>query len=172
MAVLKVAVVALVAAGCYSPELRDCVTSCELDADCAPGQACGADGMCAAPARTGTCASLAGPDSAPPTDAAVPRDAPPRDAPLDAGLYVELRVRIEDQGSVAVDGVGTCSSGAPQHGDCRFSVRAGAALELHARPGIDRVFESWRTFACGGQGPDCSLTIVTPIEARARFRRE
>ncbi|HET9622508.1 MAG TPA: hypothetical protein VFP84_14145, partial [Kofleriaceae bacterium] len=65
--------VALAAGGaCYSPELHDCTLSCATSADCAGGQVCGADKLCAAPATAGRCEQLA---TAP--DAGVPHDAGP-----------------------------------------------------------------------------------------------
>jgi hypothetical protein len=35
-------------AGCYAPDVRDCVLPCATSADCADGQVCGADLVCAA----------------------------------------------------------------------------------------------------------------------------
>jgi hypothetical protein len=130
--------------------------------------------MCAAPAIAGRC--TLGPDAAgDQPDAPAPPDAPATDAarPVDApGAAISLRVRIDDQGVVVVDGAGTCDSAPPQHGDCTFAVTAGTHM-LHATPHLDRVFEKWNSLACAGQGPDCAVALIAPItEARAKFRRD
>ena len=75
---------------CYSPELRDCTLVCVSPRDCASGQVCGSDGLCASIERAGRCSQLPadagtqipddGATEVTMLDASVPIDAPP-DAP-------------------------------------------------------------------------------------------
>jgi hypothetical protein len=52
-------------AGCYQePLFPDCVKLCRDGADCAPGQRCGDDGLCAAPEIAGRCAAITDADGA------------------------------------------------------------------------------------------------------------
>ncbi len=164
MALLRLWCVALGATACYAPELRDCVTSCELEADCPPGQVCGDDRMCAAPPSAGRCSALAVPDGR-------QADGSLGDASADASSLVAVRVRIQGHRKVLVEGVGMCDSeSSVDHGDCTFGAPAGS-LPLHAIPGDDRLFEGWTSSACGGQGPDCALVLAAPLtEVKARFR--
>jgi hypothetical protein len=91
------AAIAWMLVGCYEPRYGECVVRCAAASDCAPGQACGADGWCVSPEHAGQCASSPGdgggiePDPGrdgprvdagkPPKDARLP-DAPPPDGPL------------------------------------------------------------------------------------------
>jgi hypothetical protein len=179
--------VALVAAGaasalvtaCYSPSLRDCTVSCGGPADCAPGQVCGDDGMCASPEVAGRCA-MESPDAGmqmempppppPPRDAAV-ADAPA--PPTDAASLVRLRVQVEGKGSVQIDGRGTCSSTDPSHGDCMYDIPLGVAQRVQA-VAIDpnQTFAGWTSFVCAGQGSMCTFTPLVATAVAAKFSRE
>jgi hypothetical protein len=166
-----IAVAGFALAGCYSPSLRDCTVSCSSAGDCATGQICGADGMCASPAVAGRCALVdAGaldapgrPDGAPPRDAGLP------DAPPDAARTVRLTVQIMGKGSVTIAGVGGCSSQDPDKGNCVYDVVAGVPLSAQAMPitGSD-AFAMWTSMTCGGQGARCQFTpgLATVIAAR------
>jgi hypothetical protein len=167
MDVLKLlAAAALLApAACYEPHFPDCTVRCATSADCAPGQACGGHGYCAAPELA--CA-LAG------FDAPV-ADGPPADShrPPDAASKVQLRVRISEKGKVFVEDVGMCDSEGWANGDCRFSVTAGIPLVLHAIPHAGYVFERWTSSACAMAEETCMLTPIEPLtEVRARFDRD
>ena len=153
----------LALAGCYSPALRDCTVSCGSASDCATGQVCGADGMCASPAAAGQCRTLvdAGNLDAPAhPDAALP----------DAGRTVRLTVQIMGKGSVIVEGVGACSSLDPSKGNCMYDVVAGVPLTAQANP-IDAsdMFAMWSSIACAGQSARCQVTPVTATVIAARF---
>lgn len=153
----------LALAACYSPSLRDCTVSCASASDCATGQVCGADGMCAAPAIAGRCRSL--------VDAGNP-DAPAHaDAALaDAARTVRLTVQIMGKGSVAIEGVGACSSQDPDKGNCMYDVAAGAPLTAQASPiTVTDVFGAWGSVTCAGQGARCQFTPVTATMIAARF---
>jgi hypothetical protein len=168
--------IACLGPGCYAPAVRDCTVSCGSAGDCATGQVCGADGMCASPAAAGQCARLA-PDAgipdapaAPGRDAGAPIDAPPDAPPRDAGPSVRLTVQIAGKGSVAIDGVGTCSSQDPPK-PCGFDVAAAAQLTLQAA-GLDGdQFAMWTSLACAGQGARCTLTPIVPTTVSARFAK-
>jgi hypothetical protein len=149
-------------AACYSPELDECTVTCVGSEDCARGQQCGSDGLCASPDR-GTCTT---PDAAP--DASSPDARPPADAPI-----AQLTVRIDGRGSVVVDGLGTCD-GTHDELDavvCEFPTLVGATLVLHAIPAPDRKFEKWTTAPCAGQGTTCThLVMTTPFTDGVKFK--
>lgn len=156
----------LALAGCYSPSLRDCTVSCGSASDCATGQVCGADGMCASPAVAGRCAAQvdAGHDAPAPPDAAL------ADAPPDAGRTVRLTVQVMGKGSVTVEGVGTCSSQDPDRGNCVYNVPPGAPLTAEATPiTATDVFTMWSSSTCAGQGARCQFTPVLATVIAARF---
>lgn len=165
-----VAAAGLALAGCYSPSLRDCTVSCGSAGDCATGQVCGADGMCASPAVAGRCRRVvdAGiPDAPVRPDAAPPRDAAP---PPDASRTVRLTVQIMGKGSVTVDGAGSCSSQDPDRGSCMYDVVPGAPLSAQANPiAVSDVFTMWTSMTCAGQGARCVFTPVAATVITARF---
>src|SRR5688500_10300384 len=130
-------------AGCYSPELRDCVVNCTSSADCAPEQVCGSDHMCASAEIAGRCARPhdirdAGMDSSidariSVVDAPSMVDAP---APIDAATDRWIRIEINGRGATAVDGIGVCHHTAPLQ-MCTFSIPAGILASLQAVPDPD-----------------------------------
>jgi hypothetical protein len=75
---IALALVAILAAACYDPSLRDCAVACRNGGDCATGQICGDDGWCAAPAVAGRC------DAA--RDASEP-DEPDAEAPIEPAVF-------------------------------------------------------------------------------------
>lgn len=157
MAILKAIVAAALLAGCYSPNLRDCVVACTAADDCAPDQVCGSDGRCAAPDIAGSCSSVA-----PLPDAAVDARADAAlDAPPDAPPLATLVVQIAGKGIVAVTGIGTCNYTAPAH-SCTFGVMPGAQVELVATGTGGDEFDRWQSVACTGQDATCTITVVPP----------
>jgi hypothetical protein len=151
-------------AGCYAPSLRDCTVSCESPTDCATGQVCGDDGLCAAPERAGRCMGMGMPDAAPPDDAAV------GDAAPDAAVTVSLHVQVEGKGNIVVDGYGTCSSRDPQKGNCTYEVAPGALLRLRAVvTDATQLFAGWTSTTCSGAGPICAFTPTAPTTVSGRF---
>ena len=174
--------------GCYSPSLRDCKVSCASPGDCAGDQVCGSDGLCASPDMAGQCGSLpneppidAAPraDAAPRPDAAPPRDAPevPIDAPpppIDAPPppMIGVRVQVKGRGSVVLPTIGTCSSEAPQKGDCTFMVPVGVertAVATDLAP--SDTFTRWTSLVCGGQSATCTFTPILFTSISAQFDR-
>lgn len=142
--------------GCYSPSLRDCTVSCGSANDCATGQVCGPDGMCASPEIAGRCARV---DAGPP-DAALP----------DATRTVRLTVQIMGKGSVAVEGIDTCSSGDADHGSCAYDVATGVPLTAQAMPiTATDVFTMWSSMTCAGQSARCLFTPLAATVIAARF---
>jgi hypothetical protein len=169
MGVLGCAAAALVAvigcfAGCYAPALRDCTVSCASQQDCAEGQVCGGDGLCASPAVAGHCAAVA-------PDAGVPRDATPTDATVtDAPATISLRAQVMGKGSIVVDGYGICSSLDASHGDCTYEIAPRVAQTVHAtsiQP--DQVFGGWASPTCNGQGATCTFTPIAATNIAAKF---
>jgi hypothetical protein len=167
MDVLAAVVAGLVLAGCYAPAVRDCTVSCDAPGDCASGQVCGTDRMCAAPGVAGHCAMIA-PDAG--ADAREPRDAAPApDARPDATPMVRLTVQVMGKGSVVLDGLATCSSLAPQHGICMYDVVPGVAITAQAAAiDLDQVFAMWTSAVCAGASARCTFTpdVATTISAR------
>jgi len=175
------AAAAIAVSGCYAPELRDCTVTCVADADCAPSQVCGGDGMCASPSLAGRCPSHAGStvdatlavdgsaqvDATPVTDAAADA-ALPVDAPLPG--QVLLRIQIAGRGRVDIDGTAlSCSDAAPNH-TCTFTVVTGTPRVLIAAPDQDTHFEKW-ALACTGTSPSCTLTPAAPLTSvAAKFK--
>jgi len=183
MAVLSrtLAAGALVATGCYEPQLRDCAVSCATAADCAPDQTCGSDGKCAAPEHAGHCGgAIAASDAGADTSDAAPDarmiDAPTTvvvDAPpmIDAPAQVVLQIEIKDRGAVMVQGAGSCHHTAPNH-ICQFGVPAGTPRLLTAVPDPEYRFDKWEDVPCIGQDETCTF-IPTALftEIKAKFRR-
>jgi hypothetical protein len=162
MEVLAPLAAAALLAACYQPSLRDCTVSCVSPGDCAHGQVCGADGMCAAPDIAGHCAMVA-PDAGRP-----PRDAAPRDAAPDAPT-VRLTVLVSGRGSVVLDGGATCSSLDPQHGNCSYDVAPGIAITAQATAiQADQIFARWTSETCSTAPARCTFTpdVATTISAR------
>ena len=162
LAGIAAAAISLALAGCYSPALRDCTVSCTSAGDCATGQVCGADGMCASPAIAGRCGALVDAGS---------RDGPPLDAaPPDAARTVRLTVQVTGKGSVAVGGAGTCSSQDSDRASCTYDVVPGVPLTAQAMP-IDPAdaFSMWSSMTCAGQGALCRFTPAAATMITARF---
>ena len=166
-----VAIAGLVAvaapAGCYAPSLRDCTVSCEAVSDCASGQVCGDDGLCAAPDVAGRCATLE-------VDAGTTVDAGADDAAPDGAALVMLVVQIDGKGSVDVAGRGVCSS-TMMRGRCTYDIPFAVAQRVEAIA-IDskEPFVGWTSAVCAGQGAGCNfvpLTMMTTIVARFHGER-
>ena len=157
-----IAAAGLALAGCYSPSLRDCTVSCGSASDCATGQVCGADGMCASPAVAGRCAAQ--------VDAGHDAPARPDAAPPDVGLTVRLTVQVMGKGSVTIEGIGTCSSLDPDRGNCVYNVVPGAPLTAEATSiTTTDVFAMWSSVTCAGQDASCQFTPVIATVIAARF---
>ncbi len=162
MAVLKIALALLALGACYSPELRNCAVACESNDDCGPGQLCGADRWCAAPAIAGRCEL---PDAAIALDAAASNP----DAAADAAVPgpILLVVQIMGHGTVTTTGLGSCADTAPGH-QCSYAVSSGVTRMLDAvGTGMDD-FQMW-TGACAGQGSTCTLTPTASTTVQAKF---
>lgn len=164
----------LALAACYAPAVRDCTISCTSPSDCATGQVCGSDGMCASPAVAGQCAARVDAGvNAPHDDAAPPAptpDAGPPPPPPDAGRTVRLTVQVVGKGAIAVDGAGTCSSQDATKGSCAYDVAAGTPLSVQATPvDGDDPFSMWTSIACAGQGAHCVFTPVIATTVSGRF---
>ncbi|HET7505655.1 MAG TPA: hypothetical protein VFK02_31765 [Kofleriaceae bacterium] len=155
---------AMTLAGCYAPSLRDCTVRCESAHDCASGQVCGSDGLCASPEVAGHCRD--------PGDPGAPGDAAMSDAAIDGPVLVNLHVMIAGKGIVIVDDHGMCSSTDPQHGDCMFQIEPRVAQTVHAEMiQVDMVFAGWTSTTCRNQGATCTFTPAGPTTISARFEK-
>jgi hypothetical protein len=161
MAVLRTTLAMTMAmlAGCYSPDLRDCVVACTSSDDCGPDQICGADGRCAAPDVAGSCSATAPlPDAG--TDGAPSADAAP-DAPPDGPPLALLVVQIAGKGMVTVMGVGTCNYNAPSH-QCTYPLLANTEVEIVATGTNGDEFDRWQSMVCAGEDATCTATVAPP----------
>jgi hypothetical protein len=164
--VLRLALVIAPLAGCYSPELRDCVVPCANNSECAGDQTCAA-GLCTS---GDSCSTLPGVDSdisppnevdAGPADArpASP-DAPPADAPP---ATVTITVTLDGPaGSVKVMGAADCTVS-----PCTYQLPLGPrTFQAVAGP---KPFEKWTTPLCMGQHETCTATLTVNAILTARF---
>jgi hypothetical protein len=159
---------ALALGACYDPRLSDCTVRCASSDDCGPGQACTAQGYCAAPDHACTTGS---------SDATVDAATPPADAGKkpDAGptRLVQLHVTVTTGGKVRVDGGGgggTCDGDSPQGGNCSYSVLEATTVTLKATPRGGYELERWTSIVCSTAGETCVLTLFAPLtEVAARF---
>jgi hypothetical protein len=133
-------------AGCYEPEMLDCTITCEAPGDdCADGQVCGSDHLCAAPDLAGHCQSYEAQAS-----------------------VVTIEVVINGDGSVSVDGVGSCDSRTATASTCRFTATREQPLQLTANKSGAGEFERWKE-ACAGALATC---VITPVMALTRVRAD
>jgi hypothetical protein len=164
---------------CYAPELRDCTVSCETSSDCARGQTCGDDKLCAAPQIAGTCTGQdveASIDAGITSDVAATIDAA---ASIDAGfidapgpMTVSLRVRISGKGSVAIDGHGECTSEKPQDGDCLYEIVRNVQQRARAFSNeVGQQFVGWTAGPCIDQPVVCTFAATDATTIVAKFRR-
>lgn len=148
---LVVAALVVVAAGCYSPELRDCAVTCTGAADCADGQGCTASGFCAAAGTT--CA--------------------PEDAAVDARLTDALRVTVVGRGSVVVDGAGTCTnlSTMGMGTTCMYAVPMTGPVTAHAQvTDGNHDFDKWTDSICKNQPQTCTFSPLPITVIQAQFQ--
>jgi hypothetical protein len=156
-------------ASCYSPTVKDCILACGSAADCAEGQACNADGTCAAPAVT--CNGDATIDGAIRT--------PTVDAMVDAaaGATVAIDVTIDGEGTVMImmqmcDGTNG-GSGSNQQTTCTLSVPPNMPVTAMAMPkGGDYDFARWTSLVCGAQGMSCMFTPFGPTAISVLFTKK
>lgn len=154
------------AAGCYSPDLPDCVTACAMPADCAPDQTCGADHLCASPDLAGHCAEL-GHDasSSPRPDAREDEDQPdarprPDARTPDAEDIAILRIDIDGRGKVKL--------GPPLGGDCHSDDAGGATCARPVASGTDITLtiedgHGWSFDHVTGCSPTTAPTCVVTV---------
>lgn len=167
----SVALTAVLAGGCYSPELRDCTLTCSSASDCADGQLCGADHFCAAPEIAGHCSSLPGDATGSDRDAGV--DAPKIvDAASDAATHVALMISIEGQGRASV-GSATCDQAAPQNGMCVISVPINQPVTVAATGYPGWRFDKWTTAVCASVPITlCTFSPSAATPVGLKFKKE
>jgi hypothetical protein len=169
MGILRIGVLLLIAsAGCYSPELRDCTLTCSEASDCAGGQVCGSDHLCAAPDIAGKCSSLPSDAGSNARDAGVDAVMLP-----DAATHGELAVVIEGEGRITVTGFGTCDKAAPQNGACTYIVPLNASLTVTADSHPNWYFDKWTTAACATTPvATCTFTFSAATPLGAKFKKD
>lgn len=143
---MKAALAFVALAACYDPGAVDCTVSCAAASECAQGQVCGSDGFCAAPSVAGHCG---GPDGGASSELAM------------------LKITIEGQGKVSIDGVGVCDTETSD--SCSFMVPTATSLSLKASPKKDQRFVTW-SGACAGTSPSCAvLAVMALTQLGAKF---
>jgi hypothetical protein len=155
----RVAVGLLVAVGCYSPDVRDCTLTCTDATDCASGQVCGTDRLCAAPAQAGRCARVLGMYDA--GEAVDARADGSIDAHPDAAELVSIQVTVTGKGEVSLDGGGTCTGHGPAV-NCVLGAIKGSPATVRAMGLGGNHFMAW-SGACDGELPSCTFTPFLPV---------
>ena len=170
--------VAVAGAACYEPQLRDCTVACTAEADCAAGQVCGSDKLCAAPEIAGRCSTLpgtagSGDRDAGVTDVMLHADAAVDAPPPDAATHVPLTITIEAKGRVTVNGIGTCDEAPPQNGSCTFLVPKGQLLTATATAYPTWRFDRWTTAACASVPINtCTFTPTAATPLGVKFKKD
>ncbi len=161
---LQSAAFLLAIASCYSPQLDDCALKCEAATDCAGGQTCGSDHLCAATDVAGHCAQLLSQDAGVGDGGIGPSDASPPDAvrAVDAGPQVIAHLHDDGMGMITTNTGYVCDSQGAQHGDCMVDVAEGVPLTLQATGEGGQVFQQWSGQACAGTSPSCTFTPTMP----------
>ena len=157
-------------AGCYSPELPECVHACATPNDCSPSQTCGSDRLCASPEVAGHCDQLDQPDG--PTAHVDARD----DDDDDGGGRPDARVDARphpDAEDVAilridVEGRGKVKIGPPIGGDCHSSDGSGAVCSHPVAAGTDITLTAedghgWEFVSFAGCSPATAPTCVVTV---------
>lgn len=149
MAFLRFILVMLVLiAGCYAPDISDCVVTCTADNECAGDQVCTPQGLCAG--AVSACEGNAA------VDGSIPR-------------MIELRVAVMGEGKVAIAGGPECQPGSGPMGDtCTLSVPAGP-LVIEAIVD-EKPFDKWTSVVCAGQSARCEVTLQLDASVSAKFR--
>jgi hypothetical protein len=161
----------LAASGCYEPELRDCTITCNAATDCAEGQVCGSDRMCAAPALAGRCGEMPDAAGSGARDAGV-TDAMIADATPDAATHAALEIAIEGKGRVNVLGYGSCDAAPPQSGSCTIIVPRDELRTIGADAHPGWRFDRWTTSACAAVGINtCTFRPTGPTPIGAKFKK-
>lgn len=151
---------------CYSPQLDDCTLRCEAATDCAGGQTCGSDHLCAATDIAGHCSQLLSQDASVGDGGPIarPSDASTLDAgrPVDAGPQVIAHLHDDGMGAITTNTGDVCDAQGSGHGDCMVEVAAGVPLTLQATGEASQVFQQWSGQACTGTSPSCTFTPTMP----------
>jgi hypothetical protein len=149
------------ASACYAPTTRDCELSCGSDSDCAGGQVCGTEHLCAG--RGLSCAPGA-------VDGGLVGDgerAPPVDAhAVDAEQTVVLTIMIGGMGTVTLDGGASCST----MPSCQLVAPLDKQATLVATPGAKMMFDMWMMGPCMGQGATCTFVPTTDTMLQVHFK--
>jgi hypothetical protein len=137
-------VAAVLASGCYDPELQDCTETCAARDECGPGQVCGADGFCAQPSVAGTC----------------------RGTPVTA----RLTIHIEHKGRVVIAEPPFSCESEGDNQTCTTMVPGTGTVALQAMR-TDNDFDHWTTANCAGQPATCHVMMMgaAPMDVGVKF---
>jgi hypothetical protein len=154
------AAVAVGASGCYAPTTRDCELSCDSDNDCASGQVCGPEHLCAQ--RSLSCATGL-------VDGGLVRDSQRATAidahEVDAPATVALTIMIGGMGTVTLDGGASCSMPS-----CQLVAPMNEQATLVATPAPRTMFDMWMTGPCVGQGATCTFVPLADTTLQVHFK--
>jgi hypothetical protein len=151
--------VAACASGCYSPAIGDCELSCGSDGDCAGGQVCGAEHLCAA--RSLSCAAAVVDGGASDGKHATAADAHAIDATSD----VTLTIMIGGMGMVTLDGGASCAMAS-----CNLLAPIDVKATLVATPTGNMMFDMWMMPPCAGQGATCTFVPTANTMVQVHFK--
>lgn len=157
------AAVAMIA-GCYSPDLPECVHACATPNDCSPEQTCGSDRLCASPEIAGHCDQLE-------ADAATtPRPDADDDGGPDARVDARPQPDAEDVAilRIDIDGRGKVKLGPPLGGDCHSDDGSGAVCARPVASGTDITLtiedgHGWHFVTFVGCSPATAPTCVVTV---------
>lgn len=149
---LLAAAAALLVAGCYAPETRDCALRCGPEGSCADGLTCGAGGFCRTPGSTGTCSAAGGDAGANATDAGGPSFA------LTVGLTGAGSGRIASD-PAGIDCPGACVA--------RFDPGELVTLTATADEASSR-FTGWDYGTCN-RADVCEVDVSEDLEVGGQF---
>ena len=158
---VRLAALAAGLSGCYAPPLHDCTVSCAGPGECATGQVCGSDHLCAAPGVAGSCGVMLGDAGVGDAESADAR--PPDGARPDAALHVMVHLHVDGKGAIVIGSGGSCDD------DCMISLLLGVPDTLHAVPQAEATFDKWTGGPCDHQAELCAFTPTMNLDIHARF---
>lgn len=83
----------------------------------------------------------------------------------DAAVTVMLHITVMGQGTVSLQGGGSCTH------DCMMPAPYGEPATLQAVPGNNQRFDKWTTMACAGAPATCTFVPFAPTTVTASFKK-
>ena len=147
---LRTVLASVLLAGCYSPELADCVVTCGGDGDCAGDQNC-VGGLCTG--GTAACGDAGN---------GMTMDAPP-------GRKITLRASVMGEGKIVIANVGECKMG-DSAAMCTWSIPTGTYSFEAISNRADKPFERWSSILCSSQDATCTAMLFLDSTIAAKFK--